>query len=160
VLAGDGSHAAEFAETVVHLLRSDGIDGSEMWSRWLRDHLTARFSGVPRTAEADELARWADTLPHLGEAIPEALRMLSGRGIGLGDRFFSPDFADGVLTAHGAALVQHYADRIRHSSPSGYLVPHQVRKLIEAIRAAIGDAAVQPLVAAATERGFNSGGAD
>lgn len=160
VLAGDGSHAAEFAETVVHLLRSDGIDGAEVWSRWLRDHLTARFRGVPRTAEADELARWADTLPHLGKAIPEALRMLSGRGIGLGDRFFSPDFADGVLTAHSAALVQHYADRIRHSSPSGYLVPHQARELIEAIRAAIGDAAVQPLVAAATERGFNGGGAD
>jgi hypothetical protein len=160
VLAGDGSHVAEFAETVVHLLRSDGIDGAEVWSRWLRDHLTTRFSGVPRTAEADELARWADTLPHLGEAIPEALRMMGGRGIGLGDRFFSPDFADGVLTAHGAALVQHYADRIRHSSPSGYLVPHQVRKLIEAIRAALGDAAVQPLVAAATERGFNRGGAD
>jgi hypothetical protein len=159
VLAGDGSYAAEFAETVVHLLRSGGIDGAEVWSRWLRDHLTARFSGVPRTAEADELARWADTLPHLGEAIPEALRMLSGRGIGLDDRFFSPDFADGVLTTHGAALVQHYADRIRHSSPSGYLVPHQVRKLIEAIRAGMGDAAVQPLVAAATERGFNGGGA-
>jgi len=160
VLAGDGSHAAEFAETVVHLLRSDGIDGAEVWSRWLRDHLTARFSGVPRTPEAEELARWADALPHLGEAIPEALRMLSGRGIGLGDRFFDPDFADGVLTAHGAALVQHYAERIRNSSPSGYLVPHQVRELIEAIRAAIGDAAVQPLVAAATERGFNGGGAD
>jgi hypothetical protein len=160
VLAGDGSHAAEFAETVAHLLRSDGIDGVEVWKRWLRDHLTARLDGVPRTAEAEELARWADALPHLGGAIPEALSMLSGRGIGLGDRFFDPDFSEGVLASHGAALVQHYAERVRNSSPSGYLVPHQVRELIEAIRAAIGDAAVQPLVVAATERGFNGGSAD
>jgi hypothetical protein len=160
VLAGDGSHAAAFAENTVRLLRSDGVDGAEVWSRWLRDHWTARLKGVPRTAETDELARWADALPHLGRAIPDALSQLSGRAIGLGDRFFAPDFADGVLAAHGPALVQHYAERIRNSSPTGYLVPHEVRQLIATMRAGIDDAAVQPLVVAAKERGFIGGGAD
>jgi hypothetical protein len=160
VLAGDGSYAAEFAETVVRLLRSDGVDGAEIWKLWLCDHLTARLAGLPRIAGVEELARWADALPHLGGAIPEALNMLHGRNIGLGDRCFDPDFSEGALASHGAALVQHYAERVRNSSPSGYLVPHQVQKMIEAIRVAIGDAAVQPLMVAATQRGFNGGRAD
>lgn len=157
ILAADGSYSASFAESVVSLVRSEGVDGSEVWSRWLREHLMARLDGLPRIAEGEELARWADAVPHLGSAIPDALSIVGGRGIGLGDRFFDPDFADGVLAEHGPALVQHYAERVRSSSPAGYLVPYQVRELIETIRAAVGDADVQPLVAAATERGFLSG---
>jgi hypothetical protein len=159
VLADDGSHAAEFAEAVVHLLGSEGVEGAEVWKLWLRDHLTARLDGVPRIAHAEELARWADTVPLLGEAMQEGLDLLSGRGIGLGDRFFDVAFVDGVLADHGTALVEHFAERVRNSSPSGYLVPHQIQKLIAAMGAAIGDEAVQPLVVAARERGFISGSA-
>lgn len=154
VLAGDGAHAAEFAVTVARFLRMDGIVSAEVWKRWLRDHLTARLNGVPRTAQTEELARWADAVPYLGEAIPEALELLHGQDIGLGDQFFHPDFPDGVLAAHGPALTGHYAERVRNSSPSGYLVSRQVGKLIEAIRATIGDAAAQSLVTAATDAGF------
>ncbi|MCU1500552.1 MAG: hypothetical protein JWM47_4505, partial [Acidimicrobiales bacterium] len=64
VLADDGAHEAEFAQAVVRFLRADGIDGAEVWKRWLRDHLTARLNGVPRTLDMEELARWADTVPY------------------------------------------------------------------------------------------------
>jgi hypothetical protein len=97
VLAADGKYAAAFPETVVQLLRGDDIDSAEVWDRWLRDHIVSRLQGVPRNASAEELARWADAVPHLGNAITEALDMLSGRGVGLGKRFFDPDFSEGVL---------------------------------------------------------------
>ncbi|MDQ0424551.1 SIR2 family protein [Cellulomonas iranensis] len=155
VLANDGAHAADFAEAAVRLLQSDRFDGAAVWERWLGDHVRARLAGIPRTAELEELARWADALPHLGSAIPEASGMLGGRGIGLGDRFFDPDFPDGVLLEHGPTLVEHYVERIRNSSPTGHLVPHQVRDLIGNMREVLGNAAVQPLVAAATESGFD-----
>jgi hypothetical protein len=157
VLAGDGTHAAEFAETVARFLSADGIDGAEVWGRWLRDHLASRLNGIPRTAQPEELARWADAVPHLGQAVPQALELLHGHSIGLGDRFFAPHFPDGLLAEHGSALVEHYAERVRNSSPSGHFVPRQVQRLIETIRAAIGDAGAQPLVTAARERGFPGG---
>ncbi len=155
VLADDGAYAANFAEAAVRLLQSERVDGAAVWGRWLGDHVRARLAGIPRRAELEELARWADVLPHLGDAVPEASAMLGGRGIGLGDRFFDPDFPDGVLLEHGQTLVQHYVERIRNSSQTGYLVPHQVRELIDNMRVVLGDAAVQPLIAAATESGFD-----
>lgn len=157
VLAAEGSHAAEFAEAVVRLLTDNDTDGAEVWNRWLHDHVASRLNGLPRVAEPEEAARWADAVPYLGEAIQDAVRLFSGRGIGLGDRFFGPDLPEGVLAAHGFALVQHYAERVGNSSPSGYFAAHQVRDLIEAMRQALGDVAVQPLVVAARERGFIGG---
>lgn len=154
VLAAGGSYASAFAGAVVHQLADARVDGTELWSRWLRDHLIARLNGVPRTAEPDELERWCDTVPRLGDAIPEALAMLNGRGIGLGERFRSAEMSDVTLAAYGAALAGHYAERVRHSSPTGFLLQHNVRKLIEAFRTALGEEAAQPIVAAARERGF------
>jgi len=159
VLAGGGSYAAEFAETAVQLVRSEGVEGAEVWNLWLRDHLTSRLNGVPRRAEPEELARWADALPHLGAAIPDALSLLSGRGIGLGDRFVDQQLREEVLAEHGASLVQHYAERVRNTLPGGGLVAYEVRELIEVLEAAIGAAVVQPLIAAATDMGFTEGGA-
>lgn len=152
-LAGDGLYAPAFADEVVALLRSDGVDGSEVWREWLRGHLATRLKGIPRIPADEELARWSDAVPYLGDAIPEALEMLSGREIGLGERFFAPAFPDGVLLEHGPALVQHYAERVRNSTPT-FLLPHQVRELIARIDAVVGEAAAHPLVAAARELGL------
>jgi len=114
---------------------------------------------MPRTAGAEEMARWADTVPYLGERITEAISLLGGHSIGFGEHFFTPNFPDGVLAAEGAALVAHYAERIRNSAATHYVVSHQVQELIEGMRSGLGDAAVQQMVTAATDRGFLGGGA-
>lgn len=157
VLADNGAHAANFAHAVVRFLGADGIDGAEVWKQWLRDHLTARVDGLPRTPDIEELTCWADTVPHLGDAIPEATKLLGNHRIGLGDRSFHPDFPENALSAHGPVLVSHFAQRVRNSSPSNYAIVHQVKELIDALRRVLGDTGVQPLVHAATARGFLGG---
>lgn len=154
VLADNGAHAAEFAHAVVRFLGAEGIDGAEVWKRWLRDHLTARLNGVPRTLDVEELTCWADIVAYLGDAIPEAIELLGNPSIGLGSRFFRPHFPEEALSAHGSILVSYFAERVRNSSPSNYSIVHQVKELIDALRGALGDTGVQPLVHAAMTRGF------
>lgn len=66
---------------------------------------------------AEELARWADVVPHIGQAVPEALELLHEHGIGLGERFFTPDFPDGVLVDATAddTLILLVIDVSRHA---------------------------------------------
>ncbi|MET3706149.1 hypothetical protein ABIB17_000765 [Arthrobacter sp. UYEF6] len=157
VLANEGKHAAEFAGAVVRFLGEDGVDGAEVWKRWLRDHLTARLNGVPRTAAIEELTCWADAVPYLGDGTPEAVELLGGHSIPLGDRFFRPDFPEGALSAHGPVLASHFAERIRNSLPSNYSIVRHVGELIAVVRRVLGDAGVQPLVDAAEAAGFPTG---
>jgi hypothetical protein len=154
VLASDGSHAAGFAEAVARFLREDGVDGAEVWRRWLGQHLQRRLSGQPRVASGEELARWADVVPVVGEFVPAAATLLSGRSIGLGERFFNREFPDGVLAAYGPELVAFFAERVRSTTGSDYMMSYRARELVEAIRGAVGDSMTQPLVDAAMERGF------
>ncbi|NDK32378.1 SIR2 family protein [Nesterenkonia haasae] len=153
VLASDGSHAADFAETVARFLREDGIDGAEVWHRWLGKHLERRINGQPRVASVEELARWADVVPLVGKFVPAAAMLLSGHGIGLGERFLHRKFADGVLTSHGPELVAFFAERVRSTTVSDYMMTRRVRELVEAIRGAIGDTVAGPLIEAATDKG-------
>lgn len=157
VLADDGAHAAGFAEAVARLIRAEKLDGSVIWDHWLRNHLAARIDGIPRTASAEELARWSDVVPYLGPSIDHALALVERRGIELGEDFRVPAFPDGVLATNGSALVRHYIERVRNSTPSGHLAGYQVRKLIDTLRSALGEGAVEELVAAAIERGFIPG---
>lgn len=154
VLASAGSHAAGFAETVARFLREDNVDGSEVWRRWLGKHVERRLSGQPRVASAEELARWADVVPLVGEFVPAAAALLGGHGIGFGGGFFSREFPDGVLASHGPALVDFLADRVRSTTGSDYMVSHRVRELVATVRGAVGDALARPLIEAATRRGF------
>lgn len=154
VLASNGSHAAVFAEAVARFLREDGVDGAEVWRRWLGKHLERRLSGQPRVASAEELARWADVVPVVGEFVPAAATLLGGHSIGLGERFFNREFPDGVLAAYGPELVAFFAERVRSAAGSDHMVRYRVRQLVETIRGAVGDAVSRPLVEAATERGF------
>jgi hypothetical protein len=160
VLAADGAHEADFAHAVARFLRAETTDGSEVWKVWLRDHLKARLNGVPRTLNIEELTCWADTIPYLGDGIPEAAELFSNRGTLLGDRFLRPDIPDGALSAYGPILVAHFSERVRNSSPSQYFTAYQVKELIEAMRGALGDAGVQPIVHAALDRGFIDGSTD
>ncbi|WP_324642360.1 SIR2 family protein [Pseudarthrobacter sp. LT1] len=157
VLADDGAHAADFAHAIVRFLGADGVDGTKVWKQWLRDHLSARLNGLPRTPDSEELTCWADIVPYLGDAIPEATELLGNHGIGLGDRFFVPKFPQDALSAHGRVLVSHFAERVRNSLPGDYSRIHHVNELIEVLRGALGDTGVQALVHAATAGGFLGG---
>ncbi len=154
VLASDGSHAPGFAEAVARFLREDGVDGAEVWRRWLGKHVERRLSGQPRLASAEELARWADVVPVVGEFVLAAATLLGGHSIGLGERFFNREFPDGVLAAYGHELVAFFAERVRNTTGSDYMASYRVQELVKTIRGAVGDTVAQPLVEAATERGF------
>ncbi|MGY5318219.1 SIR2 family protein [Neomicrococcus lactis] len=154
VLASNGSHAAGFAEAVARFLREDSVDGAEVWRRWLGKHLERRLGGQPRVASAEELARWADVVPAVGEFVSAGATLLGGHSIGLGERFFNREFPDGVLAAYGHELVAFFAERVRNTTGSDHMVSYRVRELVETIRAAAGDTVAQPLVEAATEKGF------
>lgn len=54
------------------------------------------------------------------------------------------------------AVLDAHSERIYNSS-SNYLIVHQVKDLIGAVRGALGGAGVEPLVDAATARGFFGG---
>lgn len=153
VLVAEGATAAKFASVTADLLDSDGVDGAEAWDAWLSAHIRARLGGLPRNAEPEELARWADTVPFLGERIPDAIELLRGHGIGLGEQYHDPTFPEGVLVEHGEVLASHFAERVSNSAPTGWLQPHSVRELIESIRTVLGDG-VQPIVDAARARGY------
>ena len=154
VLASNGSHAAAFAEAVARFLRQDGVDGAQVWRRWLGKHLQRRLNGQPRVASAEELARWADVVPVVGEFVPAAAMLFGGCGIGLGGRFFDREFPDGVLSAYGSELVAFFAERVRNTTSSDYMVSYRVQQLVQTIHSAVGAAVAQPLVEAAEEKGF------
>jgi hypothetical protein len=154
ILVDNAAHEAAFAQSVVHFLRDDGVDGAEVWKGWLREHLMARLNGVPRTLGNKALTCWADTVPYLGDGIPEAVELLGDRGIGLGEGFFLPEFPEGAVSTHGRALVSHFAERIGNSASANYVMGLEVNELIEAMQGVLGAEGVQLLVHAAVERGF------
>ncbi|MHA7219231.1 hypothetical protein ACX80L_10095 [Arthrobacter sp. MDT1-48-3] len=154
VLASNGSHAAGFAEAVARFLREDGIDGAEVWRRWLGKHLERRLSGQPRLASAEELAHWADIVPAVGEFVPAAATLLGGHSIGLSERFFNPDLPNDVLASYGPELVAFFAERVRNMTGSDHMMTYRAQKLVETIRSAVSESVAQPLVNAATERGL------
>lgn len=157
VLASHGELAESFASAVLDLLDSTKVAGEEVWDLWLADHVTARVAGLPRNAAPEELARWADTVPFLGDRLVNGIEAFRDKGIGLGANYSAPSFPDGVLATHGPALVEHLADRVRHSIPTGWQLPYAVGQLIEGVRAIMGDG-VQPIVDAARESGFHPNG--
>ncbi|WP_082500955.1 SIR2 family protein [Agreia sp. Leaf244] len=152
VLANNGSHAAHFASAVVRLLESPGVIVAEVWDRWLRDHLYGRLAGLPRDAQPEELARWLDCIPFLEERVPEAIKLVHGRSIGLGDHYQAPEIPRVALSAFGPELVLHLSERIRNSAPISGILAQEVRDLIEDLESALG-ALAQPLIDAATESG-------
>lgn len=155
VLAADGAYRQEFANAVVSYLQIDGINGSEVWKHWLGAHLGERLNGVPRSAEPEELASWANVVPHLGDDIPSAVELLKNHNIGLGAHFFAPTFPLGSSTSpHGFALAEHYADRISSTTPIDARLTYLIRELIQEFQKQFGDEEAQPLVKAATAKGI------
>jgi hypothetical protein len=154
VLASNGLHAAGFAEAVARFLRQDGVDGNEAWRRWLGKHLERRLSGQPRVASADELARWADIVPAVGNFVPAAATLLGGRKIGLRERSFNQNVSVDVLAAYGPELVAFFAEQVQNTTGSDHMMRHRVRKMVETIRGTVGDTIAHPLVEAATKGGF------
>ncbi len=154
VLAQGGAYAARFAEAVVRFLRADGVEGNEVWKRWLGQHVRNRLEGIPRDASEEELACWADVVPYVGDSIPDAIALFGPDPVGIGDRFLPPTFPPGALSGHGRALVEHFARRVRNAFGVGSAVTYRVRQLVNAIRSELGDVAVLPLVEAAKANGL------
>lgn len=157
VISENGIHAADFAEAVVSQLHKDSRQAQEAWESWLHRHLLQRFVGIPRDPTNDELARWADIVPSLGDHTAEAAMLFRGRDIGFGETRFNHEFPDGILEKNGPELVAFYAERIRNSILSDFPVSYRVRKLVESLRSALGDDVAQPLIDAAVGQGFFDG---
>jgi len=154
VIGANGAHAVDFAATVGRFLSEESVDGAQIWGRWLRQHMTDRLNGVPRTAAPDELVRWANLVPHLGDAVPEAVALLSGRGIGFDDEWFSLDIPEPTLQVHGAALVGHFVERLTNTPTVSMVLAHRLQRLVDTFRTTLGDAEAQPLIDAARGRGI------
>jgi hypothetical protein len=154
VLTEDGRYAADFADEVVRLVADDSVQGSEVWRQWLRAYVSERLQSIPRLASPDELAAWADVVPSTGDSVPDAITMFEDANIGLSERFFVPELTASVLREHGPVLVGFYAARIRDTSGAAPMIALEVRQLIEKFREGVDDATVQPLVDAASTRGF------
>jgi hypothetical protein len=154
VLASDGKHAADFAEAVSQFIRSDNVDGAEVWRRWLGKHLERRLNGQPRVASVEELARWADVVPVVGEFLPVAATLLSGRDIGLGERFFNREFSEDVISTHGGELVAFLAERVSNTGRHDYMMSYRVRELVDAVRSGVGDVVAKPLIDVARAKRF------
>lgn len=155
VLVEDGKHAPDFASAVVHLLSEESVDGGAVFTHWLGKHLAARVEGIPRTATEEEMAGWVDVVPYVGDQIPTALELLGGfADIGLGTHYLPPDIPGQTMRDFGPALVNHYAQRVRNTKVGDYFTGHRARKIVNRLRAELGDAAVQPLVDAASQKGF------
>ncbi|MBT9608030.1 SIR2 family protein [Microbacterium sp.] len=154
VLASGGTLATDFGQAVNRFVRQDGVNGGEVWRQWLGRHLQRRLDGQPRIASAEELARWADVVPFVGDHVPEAVELFGGRGIGLGAHMVSRDLPENALISYGAHLVGFYADRVRNTPHDDYMLRYRVGKLVAAIRGAVGEVVARPLTEIATERGF------
>ncbi|WP_164486934.1 MULTISPECIES: SIR2 family protein [unclassified Plantibacter] len=154
VLASDGAHAVAFAETVVRFIRSDGVDGAEVWRSWLGKHAERRLTGQPRVATPEELARWADAVPAVGRFTSAAATLFSGHNIGLSERSFHPDLPQNALDTHGTALLAFLAERVSNTSARGHTTSYRIARLVDAIRAAAGEEAARPLIDAARDGGF------
>jgi hypothetical protein len=157
VLASNGAHAADFAEAVVQFIRSENVDGSGVWRSWLAKHVERRVTGQPRVATAEELARWADVVPVVGNFVPNAAALLSGHNIGLGDRYFNRKFPEDVLVIHGAVLVSFFAERVQNTTNRDGMMSYRVKELVDTVGGAVGEVIVQPLTDAARGSGFITG---
>jgi hypothetical protein len=154
VIAEDGMYASGFASSVIDQLDNDTQVAEEAWASWLHQHIAQRLDGVPRDAAPEEIARWADVVPYLGHSVPEAVELFRGRGVGLGERYRSPEKLQGSITAHGTLLVEHLADRVRNTTQSGYMLDLEIRQLIDDLGAALGETAIEAIANAAREKGF------
>lgn len=155
VLTCGGAYAADFPSSVLRLLTpEEGARGSEVWELWLRDHVSARLRGLPRTAGPDELAHWADCAPFLGHSATEAFTLLAGHGIGLSSNYRAPDLPQSLLESDGPALVAHLAERIANTTATDWHVPYAIRKLLPKITEALGEDVGAPLWDSALKAGF------
>lgn len=160
VIGANGAHATDFAATVGRFLAEESVDGAQIWDRWLRQHVTERLNGVPRVAALDELVLWSNVVPHVGDAVPEAVALLSGLAIGFDDGWFNPEIPEATLQAHGTALLDHFVERLINTTSNSMMLAYRIRKLVKRFRDVVGENAAQPLIDAAREAGFSDSEAD
>ncbi|WP_091601155.1 SIR2 family protein [Arthrobacter koreensis] len=154
VLADGGVHATDFAHCVTRFLVREQTDGEGVWKQWLGSHIYGRLNGVPRAAELSELRRWADSVPYLGSAVPEAAALFKNRGIGFDARSLIGTLPVEPFSSYSSVLVEYFEERIRHCSRDR-LTQRVIQRLIDALSDALGEVVAKPLLEAASGVGFD-----
>ncbi len=155
VISMDGKHSADFAEAVVRFLTGEDIEASVVWDNWLGKHIANRLRGIPRKATHFELSKWADTVSFLKDRIPEAAAFFKGKEIGFCKGFSYADLPMDVAKAYPEELLDHFLERIKNTSPQELPTGYRIKKLVEAMRNAVGNDPADTLIAAAREAGFH-----
>lgn len=149
--SGNGKFAVMFAEVVVSRLHRSVINPVEVWEKWLKTHIQNRLDGIPRTSSNQELEMWAEVVSQMETGISEAIMVLSENTIGIGggsSMFLKRE----ALTNHGVELLNYFETRIRNSVPDDMKISWVVQSLIRIFSEELGEANVQPLVRAASDR--------
>lgn len=155
VISMDGKHATDFAEAVVKFLARENIEASAVWDHWLGKHIANRLGGIPRRAAHSELSSWAEVVPFLEDRIPEAVDLFKGKEIGFNEDFFHADLPMDAAKAYPEELLDHFLERVRNTSSQEPLAEYRIKKLVEAVRNALGDSPSATLISAAREAGFH-----
>lgn len=155
VISMDGKHATGFAEAVVRFLTKESIETSAVWDHWLGKHIANRLGGIPRRAAHSELSSWAEVVPFLEDHIPEAVDLFKGKEIGFNEDFFHADLPMDAAKAYPEELLDHFLERIKNTSPQELPTGYRIKKLVEAMKNAVGNDPADTLIAAAREAGFH-----
>mgnify|MGYP000935400932 FL=1 len=154
VVTGGGRHAAEFARGAALILGEPEIKGAEVWNRWLGKHLERRLEGIPRTSTIEELACWADVVPYLGEAIPNAVSLLNGYNIGF-QGFYSLNFPLNVFDNYKDELISHYVKRMQNTKMKDLDLASGIFDLVNYLRQVLDEDALDPFLKEIKDKGYH-----
>lgn len=153
ILAENGKYASSFVQTIGIFLEGAAVDRTEVWKRWLGDYMSQRLRGIPRDAGPEEVSSWGYLIPYFGDGVPEAIALYMDHNVGFDARHHRWDFPEAVIAAYGNELVDHYAQRIRHTRTDIYGITHVLNELVAAL-SKLGDDQLQPIIEAREAKGL------
>lgn len=153
-IVNSGQCAPEFAKAVVSFLGEGKVDGAKVWRKWLGKHLERRLEGIPRTSTIGELACWADAVPYLGEAIPNAVSLLSGYNIGF-QGFYPLNFPLDVFDNYKDELISHYVERMQNTKMKDLDIASGIFDLVNYLRQVIDEDALDPFLKEIKDKGYH-----
>ena len=153
-IVNSGQCAPEFAKAVVSFLGEEKVDGAKVWRKWLGKHLERRLEGIPRTSTIEELACWADAVPYLGEAIPNAVSLLSGYNIGF-QGFYPLNFPLDVFDNYKDELISHYVERMQNTKMKDLDIASGIFDLVNYLRQVIDEDALDPFLKEIKDKGYH-----
>jgi hypothetical protein len=153
-IVNSGQCAPEFAKAVVSFLGEGKVDGAKVWRKWLGKHLERRLEGIPRTSTIEELACWADVVPYLGEAIPNAVSLLNGYNIGF-QGFYPLNFPLNVFDNYKDELISHYVKRMQNTKMKDLDIASGIFDLVNYLRQVLDEDALDPFLKEIKDKGYH-----